>query len=139
MSPVQSSPEPSYIVERADGGGDVTVLQSQLIGAESLGSDHALGRIQRWYAAQCNEEWEHAYGVTIGTLDNPGWSLTVELQDTPLMGATFAEIKETGEEICWYHCRVRDGKFEAFGGPHMLGKLADIFLKWADSVVQHTV
>lgn len=33
-----------------------------------------LGRLERWYAAQCNGDWEHTYGITIETLDNPGWT-----------------------------------------------------------------
>jgi hypothetical protein len=34
--------------------------------------------LTQWYLAQCNEDWEHSYGVAIGTLDNPGWSLEVD-------------------------------------------------------------
>jgi hypothetical protein len=34
-------------------------------------------QIQGWYAAQCNGDWEHRYGVSIDTLDNPGWSVTL--------------------------------------------------------------
>jgi len=29
--------------------------------------------IQSWYRDQVNGEWEHTSGVTIETLDNPGW------------------------------------------------------------------
>jgi hypothetical protein len=28
----------------------------------------------QWYAAHCDSEWEHTYGVTLDTLDNPGGS-----------------------------------------------------------------
>ena len=41
----------------------------------------ALYLLQRWYVAQCDGEWEHAYGVEIGTLDNPGWSISDRSQD----------------------------------------------------------
>lgn len=41
-----------------------------------------LQELQRWYRSQCNGDWEHSYGVKIDTLDNPGWSVTVELADT---------------------------------------------------------
>jgi hypothetical protein len=46
------------------------------------GPRDALYLLQRWYVAQCNGEWEHSYGIEIGTLDNPGWSLRVDLKDT---------------------------------------------------------
>ncbi len=32
-----------------------------------------LTRIQAWYKAQCNNGWEHTYGIRIETLDNPSW------------------------------------------------------------------
>ena len=35
--------------------------------------------LQEWYVAQCDGDWEHSYGVKIDTLDNPGWSLKVDL------------------------------------------------------------
>lgn len=30
-----------------------------------------------FYQRHCNDEWEHFYGVTIQTCDNPGWWVTV--------------------------------------------------------------
>ena len=38
--------------------------------------------LQSWYEKQCNSDWEHNYGIKIETLDNPGWSITVDLVDT---------------------------------------------------------
>jgi hypothetical protein len=43
-----------------------------------------LRELRRRYLAQCNEDWERTYGLSIGTLDNPGWSVTIELTGTPL-------------------------------------------------------
>ena len=31
--------------------------------------------IEKWYANNCNGDWEHSYGITIETLDNPGGKL----------------------------------------------------------------
>lgn len=45
--------------------------------------------LQTWYASQCDGGSEHAFGITIETLDNPGWTLKVQLTDTKLEGATF--------------------------------------------------
>ncbi|PYJ29620.1 MAG: hypothetical protein DMF24_09765 [Verrucomicrobia bacterium] len=50
-------------------------------------------RLQRWYKAQCDGDWEHSYGVSIGTLDNPRWSLKIDLVDTPLQDKSFTEVK----------------------------------------------
>jgi hypothetical protein len=35
--------------------------------------------LQEWYLEQCDREWEHEYGIKIGTLDNPGWTITIDL------------------------------------------------------------
>jgi hypothetical protein len=42
-----------------------------------------LGRLQEWYRSRCDGDWEHSYGVKVETLDNPGWLVTVDLEDTP--------------------------------------------------------
>jgi hypothetical protein len=52
-----------------------------------------LQQLQQWYQAHCDGEWEHAYGVEIGTLDNPGWSVRIDLVATPLAKQAFTEIK----------------------------------------------
>nr|TKK07812.1 hypothetical protein SrhCFBP13529_11555 [Stenotrophomonas rhizophila] len=45
---------------------------------------HALDRLQKWYADQCDGDWEHSFGIRIDTLDNPGWTVSVDLTDTAL-------------------------------------------------------
>jgi hypothetical protein len=50
--------------------------------------DELLGWLEQWYYDQCDGDWEHAYGIRIGTLDNPGWSLRFPVG--PEFGATFS-------------------------------------------------
>lgn len=33
--------------------------------------------LEKFYRRHCNDEWEHLYGITIQTSDNPGWLITV--------------------------------------------------------------
>ncbi|MEU4549059.1 Imm53 family immunity protein [Nonomuraea dietziae] len=47
-----------------------------------------LTSLQSWYASCCDDDWEHSYGVTIGTLDNPGWCMKIDLVDTSLAGTS---------------------------------------------------
>ncbi len=93
----------------------------------------ALQRLQQWYKAQCNGDWEHSYGVSIGTLDNPGWSLKVDLTDTPLQRKSFTEIKRDYEhQTEWLTCFLRDGVFHGACGPEKLEEMLEIFLDWAE-------
>lgn len=48
--------------------------------------DNLLEWLQDWYLQQCDGEWEHFYGVKIETLDNPGWYIEIDLNDTTLAG-----------------------------------------------------
>jgi hypothetical protein len=63
---------------------------------------YALQRLQDWYLAQCNGDREHTYDVSIGALDNPGWTLDVELTDTSLAGKPFATFKKDMEHPTSY-------------------------------------
>jgi immunity protein 53 of polymorphic toxin system len=94
----------------------------------------ALRRLQQWYKAQCNGDWEHSYGVTIGTLDNPGWSLKVDLTDTPLQHKWFTEVKRDYEhQTDWLTCFFRDGVFHGACGPEKLEEMLEIFLDWSEN------
>jgi hypothetical protein len=91
----------------------------------------ALYLLHRWYVAQCDSEWEHAYGVEIGTLDNPGWSLRIDLKDTALAALERDWSKLERSEHDWVHWRVADARYEAFCGPTNLNEAIIAFLDLA--------
>ncbi len=93
-----------------------------------------LERLERWYAAQCNGDWEHTYGITIETLDNPGWNFKAELRDTYLSGRTFKEITElqSSDHREFFHCSVKDDVFTGVCPPNRLREVISIFLRWAE-------
>jgi Immunity protein 53 len=77
-----------------------------------------LEELQQWYASNCNGDWEHGYGIEINTMDNPGWHLRVELDETNLENYSFTSIQIENNEHDWYNCKVEKDKFEAFGDPN---------------------
>jgi hypothetical protein len=91
-----------------------------------------LKSLQAWYTFQCDGEWEHTYGVKIATLDNPGWSLKIDLAETNLLDRPFDDIRVDGkDQDDWYMCRVRMNTFEAACGPNRLSEVVAAFLNWA--------
>ncbi len=93
--------------------------------------------MQDWYASQCNGEWEHRYGISIGTIDNPGWSLNIELTGTELEHVMFEEYRENYEdETDWLICQTVGANFGGHCGPRKLERMIDIFLDWADQVTK---
>ena len=94
-----------------------------------------LTQLQQWYLSNCNGDWEHTYGVSIGTLDNPGWSFKIELTGTPCDGRDLAR-KSVGDhdtDDSWYVYWVADNEYHAAGGALMLTKMIDDFLGWASA------
>lgn len=94
---------------------------------------NALLQLQDWYFANCDEDWEHGQGVRMESLDNPGWTLSINLVDTVLEGVPF-DIYEYGldrDDHDWVHCKVKDKKFMAAGGPKKLEEMIEIFLAWS--------
>ncbi len=98
---------------------------------------NALVDLQKWYHSQCNEDWEHSYGIKIGNIDNPGWEVRIDLRETELENIGFSEVSYgIGERAelsghDWLICKRTEHEFDGCGGPHKLIEILEIFLKWA--------
>jgi hypothetical protein len=92
----------------------------------------ALTWLQGWYLSRCNGDWEHSHGIEISTIDNPGWSVEIDLAHTGLAGRPFVAGRENRGEQDWIDCRVEDGVFKGFGGPLNLTGIFDVFRRWAE-------
>jgi hypothetical protein len=86
-----------------------------------------LKRLQSWYKINCNGDWEHSYGLHISNVDNPGWSVTIELNETPFDNSNFEKSFDNGDDD-WMTVRVRDKKFEGHGDANKLDAILKIFL-----------
>ncbi len=89
--------------------------------------------LEEWYKSQCVNDWQHFYGVKIETLDNPGWSVTIDLADTALEDKTFEEYEVTNSDDDWIHCRVKAEHFEGFGDPSKLKEIILKFMEWTQN------
>lgn len=98
-----------------------------------------LQRLEAWYAAQCDGEWEHRYGVHIETLDNPGWLARIDLVGTPLDGRGFSPVAEGVSparhplEPCWIDCSVQAQVWQGAGDATQLRRILRTFLDWAEA------
>ncbi|WP_231952490.1 immunity 53 family protein [Paenibacillus sp. AD87] len=90
--------------------------------------------LQNWYYENCNGDWEHSYGVKIDTVDNPGWSVEINLTDTYLEKVPFESIEEERNDQDWFYCIVRDGVFHGAGGAMNLEEILIYFENWASSI-----
>ncbi|KWT87594.1 MULTISPECIES: immunity 53 family protein [unclassified Variovorax] len=92
---------------------------------------NTLSRLSRWFEEQCNGEWEHTYGVSIETLDNPGWTVRIDLQELDVKLPQFVPLKVERSEVDWINCKVEEEAFVAFGGSSNLDEIVTVFLDWA--------
>jgi len=90
-----------------------------------------LERLQAWYLSQCDGDWEHSYGVKVETLDNPGWSVEIDLNETELEGCAFEKIQIERSENDWLFGMRQEMKFRIACGPKNLEEALAIFCDWA--------
>ena len=102
-------------------------------------SDENLTWLMQWYLGECDGDWEHSYGVKIDTLDNPGWTLTIDLRDTSLSGRAFervergepaSDLEEWGAVGSWLIADVKGDVFDVACGPLDLGAAIQVFREW---------
>lgn len=103
-----------------------------------------LGWLERWYQEQCDDDWEQDHGVTIQTLDNPGWLVEADLQGVrPEAMATDRVLAVVGEPpsdkngniggTIWMTCEIRSGKFVGAGDPTQLRMLLTQFRSFVEA------
>jgi hypothetical protein len=49
--------------------------------------------LENLYSSNCDGDWEHSYGIRIETLDNPGWAIRINLEDTVLEHKSFENVE----------------------------------------------
>lgn len=98
-----------------------------------------LARLQQWYLDQCDGEWEHGYGISIETLDNPGWSLEIELTGTSAKLEVGREVSldRDDDDDHWYRIWVQEDdrgnlSLLAMCGPLNLTQVIEIALEWLE-------
>ncbi len=96
-----------------------------------------LNWLQEWYSKNCEDTSVHYFGVKIETLDNPGWTVKIELLDTKgyFEGKIFEEMKIERSDDDWLFCKVENKEFKGACGPENLEEMLSIFKVWVESTL----
>ena len=89
--------------------------------------------LQAWYVAQCDGDWEHGRGIEIGTLDNPGWQVAINLLGTSLQSKPFDRNEVHRSEDDWCVTWVAEETFKAACGPVNLAEALHSFRVWVSA------
>lgn len=98
-------------------------------------SEHVLEWLQNWYAMQCDGDWEHEWGVRIETLDNPGWFVKIDLEETELADREHPHQRVTRDEHDWVMAWTSEQTFHIACGPGNLTEGLSLFRMWASESV----
>lgn len=97
-----------------------------------------LARLQAWFSSQCDGDWEHDNGLTIDSLDNPGWMISLKTTGTKFSGLRVEPSRDDKGEADWVHAHVRDGFFKVACSPNNLERALVLFLEAVESVPSST-
>jgi hypothetical protein len=89
-----------------------------------------LEQLETWYKQACDGTWEHSFGVSISTLDNPGWHVRIDLAGTPYETLAPRKIDVDNGDADWVRCWIEGKKFEGVGGPGKLEPILGVFAEW---------
>lgn len=105
---------------------------SQKTGSSRSGAPDAVGFrfILGWYADQCDGEWEHEFGIKIETIDNPGWSVRVDLVDTDVYGRSLEFSRRELPDREWVMAASDGERFTGASSPGAASEIDRAFEKF---------
>ena len=97
--------------------------------------DEQMTLLQDWYSLQCDGDWEHCHGIQLSTLDNPGWLLKIDLNETKFQDVQFDKVAIERSEYDWLFCSVTEKRtFEAACGIGNLVEVLQVFNSWSKAL-----
>jgi hypothetical protein len=90
-------------------------------------------QLEAWLSEQCDGDWEHTYGLTIETIDNPGWYVQIDLNETTLADIVKPFYRSERSETDWIQFEIKDSKFIGSGGIGNLREVLHCFLSCMDN------
>ncbi|MDP1834608.1 MAG: Imm53 family immunity protein [Chlamydiales bacterium] len=89
--------------------------------------------MQNWYHSQCDGEWEYSCILCMQTLDFPGWSIDIDVDETSLAARKFPSISIHESSSQWIDCWKEDSpsKFKGRCSSNKVLEVLAIFHRWA--------
>ena len=96
-----------------------------------------LNKLETWFATHCDGDWEHGEGIKISTLDNPGWSIDIDLGDTQFEELKLKPLKIEKSDQDWIVASIENKVFKIRCGPKNLSQSINIFFNWVDEITKN--
>ena len=95
--------------------------------------------LSQWLLDQCDGDWEHENGVSITTLDNPGFQIEIDIKDARIAALNIRTGTVENSENDWYSYKIVDGRFIAAGDPLKLEFLLQTFKQIIEGDIKSSV
>ena len=101
---------------------------------------NTIHRLQAWFAQNCDGRWEHTFGVSIQSCDNPGWWVKIDVRSTALEHKPYNDVQlgvgDDGHPRSenWLHCYCKEGTWNGAGDNEKLEAILEHFLNWAEGM-----
>jgi hypothetical protein len=92
--------------------------------------------LQEWYIARCDGEWEFQQGIKLLSVSNPGWSVEINVSDTPLEAASIPLTQFQKSADDWYGYFLEDALFVGSGDPTKLAVILQVFRSLIENGLQ---
>jgi hypothetical protein len=93
-------------------------------------NDKMLNWLQNWVFQNFNGKWEKKQRLLISTIDNPGWLLTLKLENSQYENKQLKKITIDRTEYDWCHCLIDNKEFVDAGGPFNLNEMLNYFINF---------
>jgi hypothetical protein len=90
-----------------------------------------------WYQKHITTDLTSAKRIDLGTLDNPGWALDIDLHNTDLDKRTFTNVKIDKNHEDWIFCSLTNHTFSGNCGPHNCLNMIRLFREWTERSTIH--
>lgn len=110
------------------------------LGEEDRPGDSELEWLESLFQSKCDGKWEHRLGIKIESIDNPGWWVTINVEQEHIEGLDCDQevvLAVLGEPPSasngnvggpdWMRCTVAKGVFEGAGTPRRLRDIIRCF------------
>lgn len=84
--------------------------------------------LQNWFLEQCDGNWEHEQVIKMESLDNPGWNVEIDFNNTSIDIENDIPYKlfENGDNN-WIGYQIKSNIFYGVGDPLKLNLILELF------------
>ena len=101
-----------------------------------------INALERWYSKRLNGDWEHGNPFYLTAIDNPGWSISISVDEGQDAADSLADVHvkhleyDRGAE--WLYIDIDGSSIRVSCGPRDLGRALDVALLLASGATSYS-